>query len=241
MPRSRAWVKPSRPASAWIFRRGVDVVELRLRDPSHPSHCASSVPVQSEASPAKSRRVPPSASHASSFSTISAARAAGPTGLGIDVRLVRLAAPALHHLQQLREGVAELLDPVLQEVVRDLREGDPRLVQRRERGPRSRRVLLEAGPRAAVIAERGEGVRRHRVHGVGADQLLDVEDVRVARVLGARARPEDPLRPGALLSERLPSRAGEDRLVALVRQLGVGDRDLAPEALEPRLVRPAPP
>ena len=39
----------------------------------------------------------------------------------------------------------------------------------------------------------GEGVERrlgHRVDGVGDDELIDVEDVRVRGVLGARTRPQ---------------------------------------------------
>ena len=47
----------------------------------------------------------------------------------------------------------------------------------------------------AVIAERVHGRRRHGVDRVGTDQLLDVEHVAVALVLGAGAGPQQPLRP----------------------------------------------
>ena len=93
-------------------------------------------------------------------------------------------------------------------------------------------ALLQAGARPAVVAEGIHGRRRHGVDRVGADQLLDVEDVAIGRVLGAGAGPEQPLRPRALGREPLPAGAGEEALVALVGELGVGDRDLAAQALE---------
>ena len=64
--------------------------------------------------------------------------------------------------------------------------------------------------RLAVVAERGERLGRHRVDRVGADQLLDVEDVAVVRVLRAGARPQHALRPArpalASASQRGPAK-----------------------------------
>ena len=54
----------------------------------------------------------------------------------------------------------------------------------------------------AVVLERLERLHRHRVHGLGADQLFDVEHVAVLRVLRAGRAPQEPLRHHALLRER---------------------------------------
>ncbi|GJE46385.1 hypothetical protein AEGHOMDF_5589 [Methylobacterium soli] len=87
-----------------------------------------------------------------------------------------------------------------------------------------------------MVAERVHGGGRHGVDGVGADQLLDVEDVRVGLVLGARRGPEQALRLGALLGQGRPARIREEALVALIGELGVRDRDLALEGFESRLL-----
>jgi hypothetical protein len=66
------------------------------------------------------------------------------------------------------------------------------------------------GRRAAhlpVVAERLEGRGRHRVDGVGRDQLLHVDHVAVLGVLGAGARPQRPLRarPARARRRRTPA------------------------------------
>ncbi len=75
--------------------------------------------------------------------------------------------------------------------------------------------------------------RRERVDGVGADQLLDVEDVAVGRVFRPRARPQQTLglRAGPL-REILPASAAKERLIVLVGKLGAGDGDLAAQSFE---------
>ena len=88
-------------------------------------------------------------------------------------------------------------------------------------------VLLEAVARRAVIAEGVERRRRHRVDGVGTDQLLDIEHIAVVLVLGAGGSPQQPLRLCAFGGELVPARAGKQPLVILVGHLGVGDGDLA--------------
>ena len=93
-------------------------------------------------------------------------------------------------------------------------------------------ILFEARPKSAVIAERVHCPRWHSVDRVGADQLLDIEHVAVFGILGAGARPKQPLRARALGTELLPARPGEETLVALIRQLGVCDRHLAADAGE---------
>ena len=75
---------------------------------------------------------------------------------------------------------------------------------------------------------------RHRVDGVRADQLLDIEHVAVGLVLGAGAGPQQPLGLGPLLGQTLPALIAEDSLIHLISELGVGDRDLALQAFEAR-------
>src|SRR2546422_9609153 len=84
----------------------------------------------------------------------------------------------------------------------------------------------------AVLAERIEGRRRNRVHGVRPDQLLNVDNVAVGGVLRAGAGPEQPLRLSSLCRERLPPRAAINLLVALVCPPGVGDGHLADDAFK---------
>ena len=77
--------------------------------------------------------------------------------------------------------------------------------------------------------------RRHVLTVSGADQRVQVERVGVARVLGPRRRPQQPLRPRALRRQRLPARRRR-LFVDLVGQLGVGDGDLAAQRLRARRV-----
>ena len=109
---------------------------------------------------------------------------------------------------------------------------DARLAQLGRAAARPRRR-----PRAPCrrAPRRGPGRRstrlgRHRVHGVGADQLLDVEHVAVGRVLGRGRGPERPLHARALRGERLPARPGERLLEVLVGELRVRDRRACPAA-----------
>ena len=80
---------------------------------------------------------------------------------------------------------------------------------------------------AVAFGERVDRCLRERVHGVAADQRVDVERGGVRRVLRRRRRPQRALHPRALRRERVPARAGERREELLVRELGVGDRGLA--------------
>ena len=112
---------------------------------------------------------------------------------------------------------------------------------RRQR-PRSRRRAHEprrrprsASPDGSVVLEGLDRLERHRVHGVWADQLVDVEDVAVGRVLRRGRRPQAALDACALGGEPLPALAGERLLVVDVGELGVRDRELP--ARDPR--RPA--
>ncbi len=79
----------------------------------------------------------------------------------------------------------------------------------------------------AVVGEGVHGLLRHRVHGVGDDEVGDVHRVAVVRVLHAGRGPQRSLASGAGRLERLPALAGEELLEGVVGQPGVGDAGLA--------------
>ena len=138
----------------------------------------------------------------------------------------------LHRLQQLPEGVGEELHAFDEQLVGDVLHGDPDLGERGHGVSGGLHIFHEACARPPVVAKRVEGRRRDRVDGIGPDQLLDVDDVAVVGVLGSRACPEQPLRLGALGGQGLPALPAEELLVALIGQLGVGNRDLADQAAQ---------
>ena len=151
--------------------------------PSQPSHRASSAPVQSVASRAHRRRTFAPASQSSIVAV----------HLGLDLRRagsragrcgLREAASASlcgDRREQLRERLVEQLHAVLGQLVGDLVERDAEPGERRERVVGGVDALLEARARAPVLPKGLERSRRHRVDGVRADQLLDVEQVGVSR------------------------------------------------------------
>ena len=96
---------------------------------------------------------------------------------------------------------------------------------------RAVRVGLESGARRAVVAESVERRGRHGVDRIGADQLINVENVLVSGILGSGAGPQQPLRLRAVRGQGAPAVLSKDSVVALVRHLGVGDGDLAHEAV----------
>ena len=69
-----------------------------------------------------------------------------------------------------------------------------------------------------------QGRRRQGVHRVGPDQGVDVLQVRVGRVLGAGAGPQDALHPGPLRPQGREAGAAEEALEPLVGQPGVVHR-----------------
>ena len=84
----------------------------------------------------------------------------------------------------------------------------------------------------AVVAVGVHGGGRHGVDGVAADQLLHIERVGVGLVLHAGAGPQQALRHRAGGGQRLPALAAGQLDIVLVGQLGIGDGDLAAQALE---------
>ena len=64
---------------------------------------------------------------------------------------------------------------------------------------------------------------RDGIHSVAADERLDIHRVLVSRAFCAGGRPEQALRLRAGLGQMPPARAGEQRLVASISELRVGD------------------
>ena len=74
-------------------------------------------------------------------------------------------------------------------------------------------VGVDGASDGAVVEERLDRLLGHRVHRVGADELVDVGRVGVGRVLRGRRRPQRSLHPCATRDERLPPRPleGDER------------------------------
>src|SRR5436190_12472668 len=98
------------------------------------------------------------------------------------------------------EALLEAREPVAQQLVGDVVEVDADGTEIGDRALGGRELRVDRTRYLAMIAERLDRGRRHRVHRVGPDQLLDVDHVTVGGILRARARPEWPLqlRPGGL-------------------------------------------
>src|ERR671937_1560989 len=112
-----------------------------------------------------------------------------------------LAALGLDTVEQLAEGVRELVHALPLEHGDDVAVIDAGLGDPVEDAPGLVDVALERELDAPVILERLDRLLRHRVHGLGADQLLDVEHVAVLGVLGGRRGPQTALRRRALRAQ----------------------------------------
>ena len=95
----------------------------------------------------------------------------------------------LHGDQELLERHGEGPDAVVQEPVRDLLQVYPRLGDLLYDLVGFADGFGEALAEFPVVPEGLEGGGGNGVHRIGTDELLDVEDVPVGRVLGARAGP----------------------------------------------------
>ena len=71
----------------------------------------------------------------------------------------------------------------------------------------------------AVLVERDQRLVRHGVDGERRRQAVDIEGVGLARILGARARPQEPLHARAAVLEALPALG--------VHELPIGAIDVA--------------
>ena len=110
--------------------------------------------------------------------------------------------------RSLANGSTNFLSAVGEQLVGDLLERDAGLLEVVQGRPsRPSRSSSRLGRGRPWSRKASRVVRRNRVDGVGPDQLLDVEHVAVARVLGARAGPEHALRLRALRAPGPPSAA----------------------------------
>src|SRR4051794_29121774 len=110
-------------------------------------------------------------------------------------RAGQLVALGLDVVEQLAERRAELLHALLLERRDHVVVVDAGLAQVVEHLAGAVDVALErAALDVAVVLEGLDRLRRHRVDGVGSDQLLDVHRVAVALVLDRRRRPQAALR-----------------------------------------------
>ncbi len=151
--------------------------------------------------------------------------ASDPGGLQLGAQAIRLFFGAL---DQLVIGIGEELDALELELVRHVGHPDAHRLQPAHNVLRDGDVFsVERAPRLAMILEGDDGLRRHGVHRLGADQLLGVEHVTIGRIFGAGAGPEAALGRRALRAQRGEALAAEDALVGVVGQARVGDGRLA--------------
>ena len=140
----------------------------------------------------------------------------------------------------LSNASANCCTPSVDQFLRDLLQRDAVLLQLGEHRAGARHVLLDGVGRClAVVAERIHRRGRDGVDGVAADERLDIHRVLVGRILGAGGSPKQALRLRARCRQRLPARAGEQRLVAGIGELGVGDRHLAAQRDPPTGLSPS--
>ena len=132
-------------------------------------------------------------------------------------------------LQQLLHRLDELVDAFAQQLVGDVDHVDAGVGQRLQDGG----GVLAGGVAAdlRVVAGRQQRGHRHRVDGVGPDELLDVHHVAIGRVLDAGRGPQRALHRGAGVAQGGEALAQEDLLVALVGGAGVGDARLAEQVV----------
>src|SRR5712691_2496772 len=148
-----------------------------------------------------------------------------------------LRALLLQRVEQALEGLGERLHALDLELARHLVEVDARLRELLQLPLREVDVLVQAAAYLAVLAERSQRRGRNGVDSVGADQLLDVVGVGIARVFGRRARPQAALRACPGFVQLVPARTAEVTLEVLVSDFRVGDGGLAVQALEVSLLR----
>src|SRR3954468_16833575 len=91
------------------------------------------------------------------------------------------------------ERVGERLDAVQLQPAGDLVEVDAGLMQPLELPAGLVDIPVDRALHHSVVEERGDGWIRHRVDTLRADQVVDVENIRVRLVLGAGGGPQRPL------------------------------------------------
>ena len=77
----------------------------------------------------------------------------------------------------------------------------------------------------SVIGEGAQSRLRRRVHDPRHDQLLDIEEIGIRRILRARAGPRRSLWACTRLTQQAPARITESIAIARIGLAGVDDRD----------------
>ncbi len=137
------------------------------------------------------------------------------------------------HAEQRVERFGELLDSIVFQRPGDVVEIHPARCQPLHDQVCLTGILGQSSLHGSMILEQPKGCRRHGVDCVRADERIHVQDVGIARVLGAGAGPEQPLWSGAGGCQPLPGGALEVITEPGVGQLRIGDRDLAPQIEQP--------
>ena len=140
-------------------------------------------------------------------------------------------------LEQLVDRIGEQLDAIDAEVRCDLVHVDAGRSQLAQDLARTLDVFEKAGSDLAVFLERHHGLLRHGVHGLGADQLLDVHHVAVAGILGSGAGPQAPLHGCARRSKVGELGPVEDPHEGLVGHFRIGDGGFSHQLLQARAFR----
>ncbi len=194
--------------------QGREVVELRLHDPEPADPAAPRRwPVQREASPAKSRRVPPWRVPVLELERRPRRRGPRASAWVCALMRARLASRLRRStaFRSLVKGSTNFLSPSASRSSVTLASETPAFSRSSRTSRGLGQVLLQAGARDAVVAERGEGLGGNRVHGLGPDQLLDVEHVAVAAGSWCRCWPRARAGSGRP-SPRAPPSAGAAKI-----------------------------
>src|SRR5579884_4060540 len=138
-----------------------------------------------------------------------------------------------HRLLQLHVGAGEDLDPFRLQLLGHSPQVDAQLVQLLQLTVGLGEVVVQGAAHLAVVDERLQGRLGQGVDGAGADQIVHVHGVGIARVLDRGAGPEAALRARPRRRQRPPTGAGVQVLEALVGQFGVGDPDRPPQRTQP--------
>ena len=168
----------------------------------------------------------------------------------VEISLVEVARPAgqsaaqqrltfpLDRTQQSVERVGEFADALVQQLGGRAVQRNAHIFQRLERclgrGQVGVPVIGQRRRSAALTAECLEGLARHGVDCVRADQFVHVQGWRIVRVLGTGARPQQALRARTLGRQGLPARGVRECTIDRVGDLGVGDRHGAAQAFQCR-------
>ena len=97
----------------------------------------------------------------------------------------------------------------------------------RDRVQRFTETAHKGHRRRAVIFESFQRGRRNGVDSFGTDEIIDVNRIRIGRILGASARPQRTLNTRALVFEFFPTRACKCFLIFIIGEFGIGDGSFA--------------